>query len=55
MPVAPGQLENLTVPGDLDGFWRLLLSHHDPKPLSREVHQPLADWVRAGGVLWAGG
>lgn len=51
IPVAPVQLENLTVPRCLDGFRILLLSYHGMKPLSPEVHPPLADWVRAGGVL----
>ena len=51
MPVAPLQLENLTVPGYLDGFRVLLLSYQGMKPLSADVHPPLADWVRGGGVL----
>jgi hypothetical protein len=51
MPVTPVQLENLTVAGYLKDFRLLLLSYHGQKPLSPEVHQPLADWVRAGGVL----
>jgi hypothetical protein len=51
MPVAPVQLENVTVKDYLKGLRLLLLSYHGQKPLSPEVHQPLADWVRAGGVL----
>lgn len=51
MPVAPVQLENLTVPGYLKGFELLLLSYHGQKPLTPDVHPPLADWVRSGGVL----
>lgn len=51
MPVAPVQLENLTVPGYLRDLAVLVLSYHGQKPLSPEVHAPLADWVRAGGVL----
>jgi len=51
MPVAPVQLENLTVPGYLDGFRLLMLSYHGQKPLAADVHPPLAEWVRAGGVL----
>jgi hypothetical protein len=51
MPVAPVQLENLTVPGCLDGFRLLLLSYQGMKPLSPDVHAPLADWVRRGGTL----
>jgi len=51
MPVTPVQLENLTVTNYLDGFRLLLLSYHGQKPLSPEVHAPLANWVKRGGVL----
>jgi hypothetical protein len=51
LPVAPVQLENLTVPRYLDGFRLLLLSYHGQKPLSPEPHGPLADWVKRGGAL----
>jgi hypothetical protein len=51
VPVTPVQLENLTVPRYLDGFHLLLLTYHGMKPLSPEVHAPLADWVKRGGVL----
>ncbi len=51
MPVTPVQLENLTVPKYLDGFRTLLLSYHGQKPLSPDVHKPLADWVQHGGTL----
>jgi len=51
MPVTPVQLENLTIPGYLDGFRVLLLSYHGMKPLSPDVHPPLADWVKRGGAL----
>jgi len=51
MPVTPVQLENLNVARYLDGFRVLLLSYHGMKPLSPDVHQPLADWVKRGGVL----
>jgi hypothetical protein len=51
MPIAPVQLENLTAPGYLNGFRVLLLSYHGQKPLSPEVHAPLAQWVKEGGVL----
>ncbi|MCC7475133.1 MAG: hypothetical protein IT425_07030 [Pirellulales bacterium] len=50
-PVTPVQLENVTVPNYLDGFRVLVLSYHGQKPLTPEVHQPLADWVRNGGEL----
>ena len=51
IPVAPVQLENLAIPRYLEGFRMLLLSYQGMKPLTPEVHAPLADWVKAGGVI----
>lgn len=51
MPVTPVQLENATVPHCFDEFRVLLLSYHGQKPLSPDVHTPLADWVKRGGAL----
>jgi len=51
LPVTPVQLENVTIPHYLDGFRVLLLSYDGQKPLSPEVHAPLAKWVKQGGVL----
>jgi hypothetical protein len=51
IPVTPVQLENVTVPHYLDGFRILLLSYDGQKPLSPDVHPPLVDWVKRGGVL----
>ena len=51
MPVTPVQLENVTLPGFLDDRRVLLLSYDGQKPMGPEVHPPLADWVRKGGVL----
>src|ERR1022692_2803770 len=51
LPVAPVQLENDTVPHYLDGFHVLFLSYDGQKPLSSEVHPPIVDWVKHGGVL----
>ncbi|MFO1513146.1 MAG: hypothetical protein U1F83_09575 [Verrucomicrobiota bacterium] len=51
LPVTPAQLENFTVTNYLNGFRILLLSYDGQKPLSPEVHVPLADWVKQGGVL----
>ncbi len=51
MPVTPVQLENVTIPDYLKDFRVLLLSYHGMKPLTPEVHAPLADWVKRGGVL----
>jgi hypothetical protein len=51
MPVTPVQLENVTLPDYLKGFRVLLLTYHGMKPLSPDVHQALAAWVKRGGVL----
>jgi len=51
MPVTPVQLENVTITDYLKDFHVLLLSYHGMKPLTPEVHAPLADWVKRGGVL----
>lgn len=51
LPVTPVQLENATVPHALDNVRVLFLSYDGQKPLSPEVHAPLARWVKAGGVL----
>ena len=51
MPITPVQLENVTLPNYLKGFRILLLSYHGMKPLTPDVHQALAAWVKGGGVL----
>ncbi|MDR3459636.1 MAG: hypothetical protein P4N60_19580 [Verrucomicrobiae bacterium] len=51
LPVAPVQLETVTVPHALDKQRVLFLSYDGQKPLSPEVHAPLAKWVKKGGVL----
>jgi hypothetical protein len=51
IPVTPVQLENVTLPNYLKGFRVLLLTYHGMKPLSPDVHQALAAWVKGGGVL----
>ncbi|HTV61350.1 MAG TPA: hypothetical protein VMH30_02140 [Verrucomicrobiae bacterium] len=51
LPVAPVQLESVTIPHYLDGFHILFLSYDGQKPLSPDVHPPLVDWVKRGGVL----
>jgi hypothetical protein len=51
LPVAPVQLENVGISNYLSGFKILLLSYDGQKPLSPNVHAPLADWVKRGGVL----
>jgi hypothetical protein len=51
LPITPVQLENVTAPRYLEGFRLLLLTYAGMKPLTPEVHAPLADWVNKGGVL----
>lgn len=51
LPVRPVQLENVGISNYLDGFKILLLSYDGQKPLTPEVHKPLADWVKRGGAL----
>lgn len=51
MPVTPVQLESVTLPNYLKGFRILLLTYHGLKPLTADVHQSLAAWVKRGGVL----
>ena len=51
IPVTPVQLENVTIPHYLDNVRVLFLSYDGQKPQSPEVHAPLADWVKNGGVL----
>ncbi len=51
VPLTPVQLENVTLPGFLDELRVLMLSYQGQKPMSAEVHAPLARWVKAGGVL----
>jgi hypothetical protein len=51
IPVTPVQLENVTLPGFLDTQKILMLSYQGQKPMSAEVHPPLAEWVKKGGVL----
>ncbi len=51
LPVAPVQLENVTLPHCLDGLRVLFLTYHGMKPLAADVHTHLAAWVRRGGVL----
>lgn len=51
MPVTPVQLENVILTDYLKAFRILLMTYHGMKPLSPEVHQALATWVKRGGVL----
>jgi hypothetical protein len=51
IPVAPVQLENVTATNYLAGFKILLMTYQGMKPQTPEVHAPIADWVKRGGVL----
>lgn len=51
VPITPVQLENVVSPGYLRPYRLLLLSYRGQKPLSPEVHAPIARWVREGGTL----
>lgn len=51
LPISPLQLEYAARPGFLDQQRVLLLSYEGQKPLSADVHDALADWVKGGGVL----
>jgi hypothetical protein len=51
MPITPVQLENVELPGYLDPFRVLLVTYQGMKPLTPEVHVPLAEWVKRGGAL----
>lgn len=51
LPVLPVQLEYADRPGFLDAQRVLFLSYVGQKPLSASVHDGIARWVRAGGVL----
>jgi len=51
VPVEVVQLENVLEPKCLEPYRVLLLSYEGQKPLKREYHQALAQWVRNGGAL----
>jgi hypothetical protein len=51
LPLTPVQLENIDETGYLAGFKVLLLTYHGMKPLTPQVHDALARWVKNGGSL----
>ncbi len=51
IPVQPVQLENVGIPHYLAALKVILMTYEGMKPLTPEVHQPIAAWVRAGGTL----
>lgn len=51
MPVQPVQLENVGLKGYLDGLKVILMSYEGMKPLTPDVHDAVAAWVKRGGTL----
>lgn len=51
MPIQPIQLENVTLPKYLNGMKVILMTYEGMKPLSPDVHEAIAKWVRDGGSL----
>lgn len=51
VPVATVHMENLAYPATLKDIKVLVMSYSNMKPVSAEVHQHLAAWVKKGGVL----
>lgn len=51
IPLQPMQLENIGLPGYLDGLKVILMSYEGQKPLDPLAHQALVEWVRRGGTL----
>jgi len=51
VPVETVHMENLSYPATLKNIKVLVMSYSNMKPMSAEVHQHLADWVKKGGVL----
>lgn len=51
MPVQPLQLENVGLKGYMDGLKVCLMTYEGMKPLSPDVHDAIAKWVKSGGTL----
>ncbi|MBS1707575.1 MAG: hypothetical protein JSS65_02510 [Armatimonadetes bacterium] len=51
MPVQPVQLENVVLKGYLDNLKVILMSYEGMKPLTPDVHDAVAAWVKRGGTL----
>ncbi len=51
MPAEPVQLENAPIAGALKAYKVLLMTYEGMKPMTPQVHDALAAWVREGGVL----
>lgn len=51
IPVQTVHMENLAYAASLKGIKVLVMSYSNMKPMSADVHQQLAAWVKKGGVL----
>ncbi|MEX6685985.1 hypothetical protein QTN47_00680 [Danxiaibacter flavus] len=51
VPVETVHMENLAYTATLKDIKVLIVSYSNMKPLSAEVHEQLAQWVKSGGVL----
>jgi hypothetical protein len=51
LPAQPVQMETMGRAGALDPFRVLVLTYEGQKPLTPDVHDTLAAWVRGGGAL----
>jgi hypothetical protein len=51
VPVEAVQLEDAGMPGFLANYKMLLLTYDGQKPPRPQLHEALADWVKAGGTL----
>ncbi|MFO0889951.1 MAG: hypothetical protein U0790_12530 [Isosphaeraceae bacterium] len=51
IPVEPVQLEALNRPGNLERYRVLVMTYEGMKPMSPDVHEAIAGWVKGGGVL----
>ncbi len=51
VPVETVHMENLTYAATLKDIKVLIVSYSNMKPISAQVHQDLAGWVKKGGVL----
>ena len=51
MPIQPVQLENVNLPHYLDSLKVIVMSYEGMKPLTPDVHNSIAAWVKRGGTL----
>jgi hypothetical protein len=51
IPAEPVQLENATTPAALGTHKVLLMTYEGMKPMTPDVHEALAGWVKQGGAL----